>query len=97
MDGTLVWPRTSLGGKPALYCTRDAGATWQRQDRGLPREQAWYTVKRQAFCADVADPVGVYFGTTCGELWMSPNEGRSFRQIAAHLPHVYSVVAATLP
>ncbi|MFI5316863.1 MAG: WD40/YVTN/BNR-like repeat-containing protein [Myxococcota bacterium] len=97
MDGTLVWPRTSPDGKPALYCTRDAGATWQRQDRGLPREQAWYTVKRQAFCADAADPVGVYFGTTSGELWMSPNEGRSFRQIAAHLPHVYSVVAAILP
>jgi photosystem II stability/assembly factor-like uncharacterized protein len=96
MDGTSVWPRTSLDGKPALYCTRDAGLTWQRQDRGLPREQAWYTVKRQAFCADVADPVGIYFGTTSGELWMSPNEGRSFRQIAAHLPHVYSVVAATL-
>jgi hypothetical protein len=97
MDGTAVWPRTSLDGKPALYCTRDAGASWQRQDRGLPREQAWYTVKRQAFCADEADPVGLYFGTTSGEIWMSPNEGRSFRQIAAHLPHVYSVVAATLP
>jgi photosystem II stability/assembly factor-like uncharacterized protein len=97
MDGTSVWPRTSIDGKPALYCTRDAGASWQRQDRGLPREQAWYTVKRQAFCADVAEPVGVYFGTTSGELWMSPNEGRSFRQIAAHLPHVYSVVAAILP
>ena len=97
MDGTSVWPRTSIDGKPALYCTRDAGATWQRQAKGLPREQAWYTVKRQAFCADAADPVGIYFGTTSGELWMSPNEGRSFRQIAAHLPHIYSVVAATLP
>jgi tricorn protease-like protein len=41
--------------------------------------------------------VGVYFGTTSGELWMSPNEGRSFRQIAAHLPHVYAVSAVTLP
>jgi photosystem II stability/assembly factor-like uncharacterized protein len=96
MDGTAVWPRTSIDGKPALYCTRDAGATWQRQDRGLPREQAWYTVKRQAFAADDCDPVGVYFGTTGGELWMSGNEGRSFRQIAGHLPHVYAVVAAAL-
>jgi hypothetical protein len=96
MDGTAVWPRTSIDGKPALYRTRDAGASWTRQDRGLPREHAWYTVKRQAFGADTAEPVGIYFGTTSGELWMSPNEGRSFRQIAAHLPHVYAVTAVTL-
>ena len=76
MDGTTVWPRTSPDGKPAVYRTADAGATWLRQDRGLPREHAWFTVKRQAFCADDLDPVGVYFGTTSGEVWMSPNEGR---------------------
>jgi photosystem II stability/assembly factor-like uncharacterized protein len=96
MDGTTVWPRTSPDGKPALYRTSDAGATWARQDRGLPRENAWFTVKRQAFCADDIEPVGVYFGTTSGEVWMSPNEGRSFSLVAAHLPHIYSVVAATI-
>ncbi|MGH7813124.1 MAG: WD40/YVTN/BNR-like repeat-containing protein [Candidatus Binataceae bacterium] len=96
MDGTTVWPRTSPDGKPAVYCTTDAGRHWTRQDRGLPREHAWYTVKRQAFCADECDPVGLYFGTTSGELWMSPNAGKSWRQIAAHLPHIYSVEAAAL-
>ena len=35
MDGTDVWPRTSPGGRPAVYGTRDAGASWQRLDRGL--------------------------------------------------------------
>src|SRR5574341_302581 len=59
MDGTTVWPRTSPGGRPAAYRTRDAGASWERQDRGFPREQAWYTVKRQAFSADAGDPVGL--------------------------------------
>jgi len=96
MDGTTVWPRTSPGGRPAAYRTRDAGETWERQDRGLPPEQAWYTVKRQAFSCDSLQPVGLYFGTTSGELWTSPNEGRSWRRIAAHLPEIYSVVAATL-
>jgi hypothetical protein len=91
-----VWPRTSPGGRPAAYCTRDGGCSWQRQDRGLPRAQAWYTVKRQAFGADQCDPVGLYFGTTSGEVWMSPNEGRRWRPLAAHLPHIYSVVAVTL-
>jgi hypothetical protein len=96
MDGTDIWPRTPPGGRPAVYRTRNAGRTWERQDEGFPREQAWFTVKRQAFCADWKDPVGLYLGTTGGEVWMSDDEGASFRQIVAHLPEIYSVVAAPL-
>jgi hypothetical protein len=94
MDGTDVWPRTSPGGRPALYRSRDGGAHWERQDKGLPPENAWFTVKRQALCADACDPVGLYFGTTGGEIWASADEGQSWAQIAAHLPEIYSVVAA---
>ena len=94
MDGTEVWPRTSPGGCPAVYCTHDGGGTWERQDRGLPPCHAWWTVKRQAMCADHADPVGLYFGTTSGELWRSADEGRNWVRIAEHLPHIYSVSAA---
>jgi hypothetical protein len=97
MDGTEVWPRVSPGGRPAVYRTRDAGASWERQDRGFPREQGWFTVKRQAFCNDAAAPCGLYLGTTGGELWASGDEGESWRQIAAHLPEIYSVVAAPIP
>lgn len=93
MDGTEVWPRTSPGGRPAAYRTRDAGASWERQDRGFPTEQGWFTVKRQAFCGDRADPMGLYIGTTGGEIWMSGDEGATWRQIAAHLPEIYSVTA----
>ena len=96
MDGTDVWPRVSPGGLPAVYRTADAGASWERQDKGFPAAQGWFTVKRQAFCADTAQPVGLYLGTTGGELWMSDDEGGSWRQIAAHLPEIYSVVAAPL-
>ncbi len=95
MDGTTVWPRTSPEGKPAVYRTSDGGKNWKRQDKGLPPRQAWLTVKRQAFAADVRDPVGLYFGTTSGEIWMSRNEGGSWRLLTRHLPEVYSVVAAT--
>lgn len=96
MDGTDVWPRTSPGGKPAVYRTRDAGASWERQDRGFPQEQAWFTVKRQAFCADSHDPLGLYLGATNGEVWMSDDEGAAWRRIGAHLPEIYSIVAAPL-
>lgn len=91
MDGTEVWPRTSIGGKPAVYVTRNAGKTWKRQDKGLPKSQAWLTVKRQAFAADAGDPVGLYFGTTSGELWASRDEGAAWTCIAAHLPQICSV------
>lgn len=96
MDGTDVWPRTSPGGRPAVYRTADAGASWTRQDRGFPADQAWFTVKRQAFCADANTPVGLYLGATNGEVWMSGDEGETWRSIAAHLPEIYSVTAAPL-
>ena len=90
MDGTEVWPRTSIDGRPAAYVTRDAGASWTRQDDGLP-ERAWFTVKRQAMTTDALDPVGVYFGTTCGEVWGSADEGESWTCLTQHLPEIYSV------
>ena len=69
MDGTDVWPRTSPGGKPAAYRTRDGGKTWKRQAEGMPKSQGWWTVKRQAMTADAFTTAGVYFGTTSGEVW----------------------------
>ncbi|KAA0214835.1 glycosyl hydrolase [bacterium] len=94
MDGSGVWPRTSPGGKPAVFVTRNGGKTWQRQDKGMPREQAWWTVKRQAMCADALDPLGLYFGTTQGEVWASRDEGGKWACIAQHLPHIFAVEAA---
>ena len=96
MDGGSVWPRTSPGGEPAAYLTRNGGKTWQRQDQGLPSSQAWWTVKRQGMCADAHDPLGLYFGTTSGELWMSRDEGAKWSCIARHLPEIYAVEAAEL-
>jgi len=96
MSGTTVWPRTSPEGMPAVYATRNGGKTWQRLDAGLPAKQAWWTVKRQAMTADASDPVGLYFGTTSGELWMSRDEGRRWACIARHLPEIYAVEAAEL-
>jgi len=94
MDGTSVWPRTPIGGRPAVYGTRNAGRTWRRLARGLPAGQAWFTVKRQAMTADALDPVGLYFGTTGGEVWASFDEGARWHCLCLHLPHVYSIEAA---
>jgi hypothetical protein len=96
MDGTQVWPRTSPGGKPAAYITRNSGKKWQRLDNGLPEGDSWFTVFRQAMTADAHEPVGIYFGTTCGEIWASPNEGEKWSCITRHLPQIYAVEAAEL-
>jgi len=96
MDGGSVWPRTSPQGEPAVYVTRNGGKSWQRLDAGLPSNQAWWTVKRQAMCADAHDPLGLYFGTTSGELWMSRDEGARWACIAQHLPEIYAVETAEL-
>ncbi len=90
MDGTDVWPRTSPDGRPAVYVTRDAGASWTRQDGGLPT-RGWLTVRRQSMTLDEADPLGVYFATTSGEVWGSNDEGESWSCITSHLPDVYSL------
>ena len=96
MDASTVWPRTSPEGIPAVYGTRNGGRTWQRLDSGMPERQAWWTVKRQAMTADARDPVGLYFGTTSGELWTSRDEGRRWSCMARHLPEIYAVEAAEL-
>ena len=95
MDGSSVWPRLAVGGRPAAYVTRDGGRSWIRQDRGLPASQGWWTVKRQAMTSDACDPVGLYVGTTSGELWVSADEGASWHGIARHLPEIYALETAS--
>jgi len=94
MDGTTVWPRTSPGGKPAAYNTRDGGKTWLRQDSGFPRKNAYFTVKRQAMTTDDCRPLGLYIGTTSGEVWGSADEGNSWKCLVRYLPEIYSLEIA---
>jgi photosystem II stability/assembly factor-like uncharacterized protein len=97
---TWVIPLTSpeqgrfmLGAAAAVWRTRDRGASWERLADGLPQQDAYLGVLREAMAVDRLDPVGVTFGTSNGELWTSADEGSTWRQVAAHLPDIWSVEA----
>ena len=75
----------------AVWKTTDGGASWQAKQDGLPRENCFFTVLRQAMATDAADPAGVYFGTNSGSVFASFDEGESWSEIARHLPTVLSV------
>ncbi len=77
--------------KAAVWRTRDGGRTWQDLRNGLPQENAFFGVLRQAMATDRMEPAGVYFGTSGGELYGSADEGESWTPIARHLPTILSV------
>lgn len=90
--------RWTNGGHCRVYRTTDGGASWEPLSNGLPQENAYVTVLRDAFCADQGEhQAGLYFGTRGGELFGSFDDGESWRLLADHLPPVLCVRAQTLP
>jgi photosystem II stability/assembly factor-like uncharacterized protein len=87
--------RAVCEGRLRVYETSDAGRTWEARTEGLPQEQAWLTVLREALATDGMDPCGVYFGTSTGHVFAS-RDGREWRTLARHLPKVLSVEVSTL-
>jgi photosystem II stability/assembly factor-like uncharacterized protein len=77
--------------KVAVYRTRDGGVSWEALRNGLPQENAFFGVLRQAMATDRLHPAGVYFGTNGGELYASADEGDGWQRIAEHLPMILSV------
>jgi photosystem II stability/assembly factor-like uncharacterized protein len=77
--------------KAAVWRSRDRGDTWEALREGLPQENAYFGVLRQAMATDRLEPAGVYLGTNTGTLFASADEGDSWSCIAQHLPAIYSV------
>ena len=78
-------------GKAAVWRTNDRGKTWQDLRNGLPQEQAFIGVLRQAMAADSLDPAGIYFGTSSGAVYASSDEGESWTAVAEHMPGILSI------
>ncbi len=83
-------------GKAAVWRTRDGGKSWQDLRAGLPQQNAFFAVLRQAMTIDRQDPAGIYFGTNSGTLFASNDEGDSWQAIAEHLPTILSLETMTV-
>jgi photosystem II stability/assembly factor-like uncharacterized protein len=100
-DSAFVIPLASDGdrvtpdGRVRVYGTRDAGASWAPLGDGLPSNDAWLTVLRQALGRDgEGDDLGLWFGATSGEVFGSADAGRTWRTVAPRLAPVTSVRVA---
>jgi len=84
-------------GRAAVWRTRDAGASWERLDRGFPQQGAYVGVLREGMAIDALESPGLYVGTSTGQLFASADEGDSWREIANYLPGIASVEVAVPP
>ena len=84
-------------GKLRVYRSKSGGNEWEALTKGLPQENCYVNVLRDAMAVDSLDSCGVYFGTTGGQVYVSPNGGDSWSPIVHDLPAVLSVEVQTLP
>ncbi len=84
-------------GKLRVYRSRTGGDDWEPLTTGLPQENCYVNVLRDAMAVDSLDSCGVYFGTTGGQVYASADSGDSWAPIVRDLPAVLSVEVQTLP
>jgi hypothetical protein len=83
-------------GKLRVYRSRSGGNEWQALTDGLPQQDCYVNVLRSAMAVDSMDECGIYFGTTGGQVYASPDAGDHWQPIVRDLPAVLSVEVQTL-
>jgi photosystem II stability/assembly factor-like uncharacterized protein len=83
-------------GKLRVYRSRTGGDEWEALTNGLPQGNCYVNVLRDSMAVDSVDPCGVYFGTTGGQVYCSPDGGDNWAPIVRDLPAVLSVEVQTL-
>lgn len=83
-------------GRLRVYRNSSGGDQWQALERGLPQQDCYVNVLRDAMAVDSMPECGVYFGTTGGQVYGSSDGGDSWAAIVRDLPAVLSVEVQTL-
>jgi hypothetical protein len=85
-----------MDGKLRVYRSRTGGEEWEPLTNGLPQENCYVNVLRDAMAVDSLDECGIYFGTTGGQVYASADSGDHWASIVHDLPPVLSVEVQTL-
>ncbi len=85
-----------LDGKLRVYRSRTGGNEWEPLTKGLPQQDCYVNVLRDAMAVDSMDSCGIYFGTTGGQVYGSSDSGDTWTAIVRDLPAVLSVEVQTL-
>ncbi|MFZ1803792.1 MAG: exo-alpha-sialidase, partial [Nitrospira sp.] len=83
-------------GKLRVYRSKVGGNDWEALTKGLPQQDCYVNILRDAMAVDQLDPCGIYFGTTGGQVYGSSDSGDSWTPIVRDLPSVLSVEVQTL-
>jgi hypothetical protein len=83
-------------GRLRVFRSRTGGNDWEGLEKGLPQKDCYVNVLRSAMAVDRMDTGGIYFGTTGGQVYASPNSGDDWMTVAHDLPSVLSVEVQTL-
>jgi len=86
-----------MDGKLRVYRSRTGGNEWEALTKGLPQSNCYVNVLRDAMAVDSLDKCGIYFGTSGGQVYCSPDAGDNWTAIVRDLPAVLSVEVQTLP
>jgi hypothetical protein len=85
-----------MDGKLRVYRSRTGGNEWEALTTGLPQENCYVNVLRDAMAVDSLDPCGIYFGTSGGQVYGSADSGDRWSALVRDLPPVLSVEVQTL-
>jgi photosystem II stability/assembly factor-like uncharacterized protein len=90
--------RVTVEGHVRVYETRDAGASWTPRSEGLPSDDAYLTILREAFAwTGSGSDLELYFGATSGAVYGSADAGATWFEVAPNLPPVLSITAGSQP
>jgi photosystem II stability/assembly factor-like uncharacterized protein len=84
-----------IDGRLRVYRSRSGGDEWEALTNGLPQRNCYVNVLRDAMAVDSLDACGIYFGTTGGQVYVSPDSGGTWNAIVHDLPPVLSVEVQT--
>jgi photosystem II stability/assembly factor-like uncharacterized protein len=83
-------------GKLRVYRSKTGGNEWEPLTNGLPQANCYVNVLRDAMAVDSLDECGIYFGTSGGQVYVSPDAGDNWKPIVRDLPGVLSVEVQTI-